>query len=180
MPEYIYKAVDENGVVVKNRVQDKSKQNLIKKLKVNGLMPIDVTQVSFGKGSKSGLKRNSTNIDEIMQLANSANLAAKRESRKFSTFEKINMTLRTYTGGYLRFEGDHYREGKSPWSISTLWMAMYYKEIGQKNKAQECIDYIVNSANKHGFIGEQIDNNTMQPNWVIGLTWAHAMFILSL
>ena len=31
MPEYIYKAVDENGVVVKNRVQDKSKQNLIKK-----------------------------------------------------------------------------------------------------------------------------------------------------
>ena len=93
MPEYIYKAVDENGVVVKNRVQDKSKQNLIKKLKVNGLMPIDVTQVSFGKGSKSGLKRNSTNIDEIMQLANSANLAAKRESRKFSTFEKINMTL---------------------------------------------------------------------------------------
>ena len=93
MPEYIYKAVDENGVVVKNRVQDKSKQNLIKKLKVNGLMPIDVTQVSFGKGSKSGLKRNSTNIDEIMQLANSANLAAKRESRKFSTIEKINMTL---------------------------------------------------------------------------------------
>ena len=93
MPEYIYKAVDDNGVVVKNRVQDKSKQNLIKKLKVNGLMPIDVTQVSFGKGSKSGLKRNSTNIDEIMQLANSANLAAKRESRKFSTIEKINMTL---------------------------------------------------------------------------------------
>ena len=38
MPEYIYRAVDENGVMVKNRVQDKSKQNLIKKLKVNGLM----------------------------------------------------------------------------------------------------------------------------------------------
>ena len=49
MPEYVYKAVDENGIIVKNRVQDKSKQNLIKKLKLNGLMPIDVTQVSFGK-----------------------------------------------------------------------------------------------------------------------------------
>ena len=93
MPEYVYKAVDENGVVVRNRVQDKSKQNLIKKLKINGLMPINVTQVSFGKYKKGGLKRNITNIDEIMQLANSASVAPKKETRKFSTIEKLNMTL---------------------------------------------------------------------------------------
>lgn len=93
MPEYVYKAVDENGVVVRNRVQDKSKQNLIKKLKINGLMPINVTQVSFGKYKKGGLKRNITNIDEIMQLANSASVAPKKETRKFSTIEKLNMSL---------------------------------------------------------------------------------------
>ena len=93
MPEYIYRAVDENGVMVKNRVQDKSKQNLIKKLKVNGLMPIDVTQVSFGKYKKGGVKRNATNIDEIMQLANSAQVGRNKNTRKFSTIEKINMTL---------------------------------------------------------------------------------------
>ena len=103
-----------------------------------------------------------------------------KEKRVTNTIEKINMTLRTYTGGYLRFEGDHYREGKSPWSISTLWMAMYYKEIGEKKNAQNSIDFIVNSANEHGLIGEQIDNNTMKPNWVIGLAWAHAMFILAI
>ena len=101
-----------------------------------------------------------------------------KEKRIQNTIEKINMTLRTYTGGYLRFEGDHYREGNSPWSISTIWMAMYYKEIGENKKAQECIDFIVNSCNEHGFLGEQIDNQTMKPNWVIGLAWAHAMFIL--
>lgn len=93
MPEYVYKAVDENGVVVRNRVQDKSKQNLIKKLKINGLMPINVTQVSFGKYKKGGLKRNITNIDEIMQLTNSASVAPKKETRKFSTIEKLNMAL---------------------------------------------------------------------------------------
>ena len=93
MPEYVYKAVDENGVIVKNRVQDKSKQNLIKKLKINGLMPIKVTQVSFGKYKKGGLKKNITNIDEIMQLANSASIAPKNETRKFTTIEKINMSL---------------------------------------------------------------------------------------
>ena len=62
MPEYVYRAVDENGLVVKNRVQDKSKQSLIKKLKVNGLMPINVSQVSFGKYKKGGIKKNITNI----------------------------------------------------------------------------------------------------------------------
>lgn len=93
MPEYVYKAVDENGIIVKNRVQDKSKQNLIKKLKLNGLMPIDVAQVSFGKYKKGGMKRNITNIDEIMQLANSASIAPKKETRKFSAIEKLNMSL---------------------------------------------------------------------------------------
>lgn len=93
MPEYIYRAVDENGIVVRNRVQDKSKQNLIKKLKVNGFMPIDVTQVSFGKNKKTTMKRNETNIDEIMQLANSADVAKSKNVRKFSTIEKINMKL---------------------------------------------------------------------------------------
>ena len=93
MPEYVYRAVDENGIVVKNRVQDKSKLSLVKKLKINGLMPISVTPVSFGKYKKSGLKKNITNVDEIMQLANSANIAPKKEGRKFSTVEKINMAL---------------------------------------------------------------------------------------
>ena len=72
------------------------------------------------------------------------------------------------------------RGGNSPWAISTLWMSMYYKEIGENKKAKECIDFIVNSSNKHGFLGEQIDNHAMQPNWVIGLAWSHAMFILAL
>ena len=83
MPEYVYKAVDENGIIVRNRVQDKSKQNLIKKLKINGLMPINVTQVSFGKYKKGGLKKNITNIDEIMQLANSASIAPKKKLENF-------------------------------------------------------------------------------------------------
>ena len=49
MPVYSYKAVDENGIIVKSKIQEKSKQNLVKRLKANGLFPIDVTQTSFGK-----------------------------------------------------------------------------------------------------------------------------------
>ena len=36
MPEYVYRAVDSNGVLVRNKVQEKSKQSLVKKLKLNG------------------------------------------------------------------------------------------------------------------------------------------------
>ena len=96
------------------------------------------------------------------------------------SIEKINLTLRTYTGGYLRFEQDSYRGGKNPWPISTLWMAMYYQKAGDNKKAKECIEFVVKSCNKHGLLGEQVDNGSLEPNWVIGLGWSHAMFILAL
>ena len=44
--------------------------------------------------------------------------------------------------------------------------------------AQECFNFVINSASPLGFIAEQVDNNTMKPNWVIGLGWSHAMFVI--
>lgn len=68
--------------------------------------------------------------------------------------------------------------GKNPWPIATLWMAMYYREINDIKKEKECIDFVVKSSNEYGFLGEQVDNETMSPSWVNGLAWSHAMFIL--
>ena len=100
-----------------------------------------------------------------------------KEKKVLNTIDKINMTLRTYTGGYLRYEDDNYCEGKNPWTIATLWMAMYYQKSGEKRKSNECIEFIIKSANEHGFIAELVDNKTMSPAWVNGLAWAHAMFV---
>ena len=167
----------------KNRLKLESINKLRKKVDMyKKEMEKYIKEHMYNESTKT-LKRNAN--DEITDMSVIGAVVPFKmykpdEKKILNTVEKINMTLRTYTGGYIRFEGDHYRGGKSPWSITTLWMAMYYKEAGKIRKAQECIDYIVNSANIHGFIGEQIDNSTMQPNWVIGLAWAHAMFILSL
>lgn len=103
-----------------------------------------------------------------------------KEKKVLNTIEKINLTLRTYTGGYLRFEQDSYRGGKNPWPISTLWMSMYYQKAGEIKKSKECLEFVIKSCNEHGLLGEQVDNQTLQPNWVVGLGWSHAMFILSL
>ena len=106
-------------------------------------------------------------------------LFSPKDKKILNTVERINMTLRTYTGGYKRFETDTYREGK-PWIIATLWIAEYYLEIGEKQKAKECFDFVVKTSTEHGFLAEQVNNSTMQPDWVIGLGWSHAMFIETL
>ena len=102
-----------------------------------------------------------------------------KEKKIQNTVERINMSLRTYTGGYQRFENDHYMNG-NPWPIANLWMTLYYLETGEKKKAKECFDFVVKTSGKHHFLGEQVNNETLKPNWVIGLGWSHAMFIIVL
>ena len=107
-------------------------------------------------------------------------MVSPKEKIVQNTIERINMTLRTYTGGYIRYENDGYMGGYNPWPIATLWMAWYYLEAGDENRALENFAFVVNSASSHGFLGEQVNNDAMKPNWVIGLTWSHAMFLLIL
>lgn len=103
-------------------------------------------------------------------------LYTPKEKKITNTIENIDLSLRTYTGGYKRFEEDNYMNG-NPWTISTLWMAEYHLQKGEKNKAIEELNYVVKSANQHGLLPEQVNNEKIKPAWVIGLGWAHAMFI---
>ena len=107
------------------------------------------------------------------------NVFKPKEKKVQNTVERINMSLRTYTGGYQRFENDNYMNG-NPWPIANLWMTLYYLETGEKKKAKETFDFAVKTVGKHYFMGEQVDNETLKPNWVIGLGWSHAMFIIVL
>ena len=87
MPEFTYRAVDKNGVIVRNRVEDVSKQALIKRLKHNDLMPISVVShdVIRKRGKTRARKRNINNVEEILKNVNTANLAQSR-GKKVSRF----------------------------------------------------------------------------------------------
>ena len=95
MPEYVYKAVTDKGLVVKNKVEDSSKHSLVRKLKDNGLTPIQVVQVGYINKSQKKNKRNINNIEDIMKTANSTNILNNATRKNLSVIEKINLKLAT-------------------------------------------------------------------------------------
>ena len=95
MPEYVYRAVTKRGQIVRNKVESSNKSNLIKKLKSNDLLPIEVLQVSYASKKARGPKKNIMDIDDIMKTANSANILQGREESKHTAREKFNILLTT-------------------------------------------------------------------------------------
>lgn len=134
------------------------------------------------KEEKTLKRNNKDNICDISMLGTVIpfNMFKENEKEVINTIQKINMTLRTYTGGYIRFENDNYMNGNNPWVIATLWMALYNIKINNKEEAIKELDFVLKTSTEHGFLAEQIDNETMQAKWVIGLGWSHAMFIITL
>ena len=47
MPTYMYRAMTKSGVIVRNRVEANSKQQLIKSLKSSELLPISIEQMAY-------------------------------------------------------------------------------------------------------------------------------------
>ena len=90
MPTYMYKAVNKSGLVVRNRVESASRQGLIKMLKNNHLMPIEIQQVSYiSKRTPKKQKKNITNIQEIMKNVNTTQIGVKSKTQTVK--EKINL-----------------------------------------------------------------------------------------
>ena len=101
--------------------------------------------------SDNSLKRNNKdNICDISLLGAVVpfNMLDIEQKEVKNTIERINWTLRTYTGGYLRFEGDSYLDGNYPWPIATLWMALYNMKINNKEEANKLIDFVTNTRNR--------------------------------
>lgn len=91
MPTYMYKAVTRTGLIVRNKVESPSRQTLIKSLKNNDLMPIDIEQLKYAERKKKVKKKNISDIEEIMKNVNTTQV--NRPNKQLSTKEKINLYL---------------------------------------------------------------------------------------
>ena len=91
MPTYMYRAVTKTGLVVKNKVEAPSKQNLIRSLKNNDLLPISIEQKAYrSRNAPKRQKRNITDIREIMKNVNTTQLTNDR-AKTLSAKEKVNL-----------------------------------------------------------------------------------------
>ena len=63
MPLYIYKAVNREGQLIKNKVEEINRFILLKKLKKNGYMPIDVTQIRMSTRANRIMKKQRKNVE---------------------------------------------------------------------------------------------------------------------
>ena len=77
MPTFVYKAVDKNGQIVKNKVEEEDKLSLIKKLKENGFVPIAINQSLIKNLKTTKKRRNITDIRDVMKNVNTTQISEK-------------------------------------------------------------------------------------------------------
>ena len=66
MPTYVYKAINKNGKIVKNKVEEGNKTILMRKLKSNGLAPIAIKQTLTTRAQVTKKKRNISNVQQTI------------------------------------------------------------------------------------------------------------------
>lgn len=92
MPIYYYRAMTKDGLIVRNKVEEISKQTLIKKLKNNNITPISVDQVAYQRKQGRQQKKNVTDIQEVMKNITTTNIN-RSKSKSLSTKEKIMLSI---------------------------------------------------------------------------------------
>ena len=108
MPTFVYKAVTPNGNIVRNRVDDINRKNLIRKLKNNNLMPINIVQVNrIVSKSKQKPRKNIKSMDDVLESTAYIN---SNEEKKPSFLKRmgINITNRITTRDIVIFTQDLY------------------------------------------------------------------------
>ena len=89
MPTYVYKAVNKNGVIVKNRVEEGNRITLVRKLKNNGLHPISISQTVARSNKQTKKKRNVTDIQEVLKNVNTTQIGID-ETHRMNPIDKVN------------------------------------------------------------------------------------------
>ena len=174
----IYKEIEKTNI--KNRL--KMEQIRTKKEKIETLQPILKRYIFikfYDEEKKTFVRSEKEQIVDISSLLLSSlfGVFSPKEIKMETTMQNIDLKLRTFQGGYLRYENDNYMGGKNPWPMANLWLAAQYILLNNKEKAIENFEFVTKSASKLGFLSEQVDNETLDVSWVNGLGWMHGLYI---
>ncbi len=125
--------------------------------------------------------------DSSIILPIAMGLINPRSPRAASTINVITRAL-TVNGGLARFPGDdyHYDMGlydstgpDPPWVITTLFLAMYYEDVGNYTGVRDILAWCVEHS-QHGLLPEAVDPRLGYPLPTTSpLTWSAAMYVIA-
>lgn len=86
------------------------------------------------------------------------------------------------SGGSPRYENDSYMRKKNkylgnPWFICSFWLAQFYNEQDQTDKAHRIMEWAGKKTLHSGILSEQIEPDTSEQVSVAPLVWSHAEYI---
>ena len=96
MPRFVYRAVTEDGRIVRNTTDELSRKTLIKKLIKNGITPISIVQRRKTVTSSSSKKRK-RNVNVASEMMQETNMYLDEGIKKKSVLEEIKTKLRAKT-----------------------------------------------------------------------------------
>ena len=144
------------------------------------------TTIYVGNGSETTYAPNGI-PDSSVILPIAMGLISPRNRQAIGTVNTIIRTL-LINGGLARFPGDdyHYDSGlydstapDPPWVITTLFLAMYYEDVGNSSGALDLMAWCIQHS-QHGLLPEAVDPRLGYPLPTTSpLTWSAAMYVLT-
>jgi GH15 family glucan-1,4-alpha-glucosidase len=109
------------------------------------------------------------------------------DPRLIATTQQVEQKLvnTTPSGGVLRYEHDAYFLSEkqymgNPWAICSLWMAQFLHSTGQRKKALDLLEWVLEREGPAGLLSEQYDAASGLPTSVTPLVWSHAELVNTL
>ncbi len=93
-----------------------------------------------------------------------------------------HLLLNNSIGGVVRYEADNYMKiaedaQPNPWFVCTLWLAQYYVQIHEVDKAKALVNWSTSHSLGSGILSEQVHPQSGYAIGVAPLVWSHAELI---
>jgi glucoamylase len=95
------------------------------------------------------------------------------------TVERLQQCVDYPIDGVGRYPSDLFMGG-NPWSLSAIWLALYFVETGEVEEVARQLDWCLRHATLHDFMPEQCHKQQGTPSGASPLGWSHAWVIVVL
>lgn len=124
------------------------------------------------------------NIDaSMLGLVWPFEMLGSKDEKMINTVRMMEKKI-VINGGVHRFKMDYYdgegtaQEGAGAWPVLNFWMSIYWSLAGDRKKALNYFDWVLEKIGDDDLIPEQIYNDFRDGQGIKPLGWSHAMFII--